>query len=247
MSAAALEQKLGAPIHGTGRPDKYLDTAGVQVPGTTTIAGRFADKQALVGWAWKQGAAGIPLTEARDKGADAGHVVHAWIQDDLRTRPLTAFPFTTDELIAHAEKSFLAYQEWAARVSLRIIATEIPLVHSTYRYGGTLDAIAMVNGVLSLVDWKSGKGMYPEHVIQQAAYRELLRDARRVLGEVALPVPECATLVQLNKETGEPKARDLDAGALDVAWEYFELALRMYPLDQAIAKMVAPPSSAPSP
>jgi hypothetical protein len=260
-----------APISGTGRPDKYIHPDGKQVPGTTTIGGRFADKSALIAWSHKQGlAAGIlyhaenprshitlqdveagkelcasiarrTLTEARDQAADAGHVVHQWIQDDVHGRPLTEHQFVSDEIIEKARAAFAAFKEWAARVGLRIIATEIPLVHSALRYGGTLDAIGMVDGELSLLDWKSGNRCYPEHLIQQAAYRELLRDAREQLGDRALPVPESATLVRLDKETGKPHARSFGADSLDIGWHFFERALQMYRLDQSLTKLVAEP------
>jgi hypothetical protein len=167
--------------------------------------------------------------------------VHGWIEDDIHGRPLREAPYTSDEILEQARKSFAAFKEWAARVSLRVIATEIPLVHSSLRYGGTLDSIAVVDGVLCLTDWKSGNRCYAEHLIQQAAYRELLRDARKQLGDKALPVPNAACLVRLDKETGMPHARSFDSDALDQSWEYFERALVMYRLDQSIEKLVAPP------
>lgn len=238
--AIALEQTPG-PIAGPGRPSKYLTTAGKQVPGTTTIAGRFGDKSGLIKWAHQQGWERIPLDEARDKAADAGTVVHGWIEDDVHARPLRQWPYVPDELTAQAQMAFGAFKKWAAEVGLRVIATEIPLVHSALGYGGTLDTIALVEGRIVLADWKSGNRCYAEHLIQQAAYRELLRDAREQLGDKALPVPDGACLVRLDKATGEPHARSFDSDSLDVAWEFFEHALRMYRLDQSIEKMVAPP------
>jgi hypothetical protein len=237
----ALPPVEGAQIMGPGRPDKYMHPDGKQVPGTTTIAGRFSDKSGLLKWAHAQGWEHIPLEDARDKAADAGHVVHQWIQDDVHGRPLTEHQFVSDEILEKARAAFAAFKEWAKRVSLRIVATEIPLVHSVLRYGGTLDAIGIVEGRLDLLDWKSGNRTYPEHLIQQAAYRELLRDAREQLGDRALPVPDGATLVRLDKETGKPHARTFDSDSLDIGWDFFEGGLRMYRLDQAIQKLVAEP------
>ncbi|HEU4619509.1 MAG TPA: hypothetical protein VFV10_15840, partial [Gammaproteobacteria bacterium] len=185
-------------VHGPGRPDKYLDANGKRVPGTTTITDRFGDKSALILWAHKQGlAAGIlhhvenplshvtlqnveagkelcatiarrTLNEARDQAADAGTIVHQWIRDFTADREQTTFAYSPDELVAQAERSFAAFREWAERVQLEIVATEIPLVHSTLGYGGTLDAIGLVSGRLLLLDWKSGNRTYPEHLVQQA-------------------------------------------------------------------------------
>jgi hypothetical protein len=137
---------------------------------------------------------------------------------------------------------------WAQQVGLEVVATELPVVHSRLGYGGTFDAVGWITNafgarVLALIDWKSGDRTYPEHLLQQAAYRELLRDALEVAdgAESALPVPDCAVLVRLDKETGKPHPREFDCNALDVAWTCFRGQLELYRLDQAIAKMVATP------
>ena len=38
-------------------------------------------------------------------------------------------------------------------------------------YAGTLDLYARVKGVLTVLDWKSGKAIYPEAFLQNVAYR----------------------------------------------------------------------------
>jgi hypothetical protein len=234
--------RVGA-VHGPGRPDKYVGADGKPVPSVTTITSRFKDSGALLAWAHKQGAAGIPLNEARDKAADAGHVVHAWIADFVADRPLTTFPFTPDEIIDKAENAFAAFIAWAERVRLEIVCTEMPLVHSRLGYGGTFDGLgyldlALGGRALCLLDWKSGNRTYPEHLIQLAAYRELLRDARQVC---AAMLPAGGVIIRLDKETGEPHPREFDEHALDLGWAYFSGARDLYELDKDLAKMVAEP------
>jgi hypothetical protein len=38
-------------------------------------------------------------------------------------------------------------------------------------YAGTLDLYARVSGVVTVLDWKSGKAIYPEAFLQNVAYR----------------------------------------------------------------------------
>ena len=47
---------------------------------------------------------------------------------------------------------------------------EQPIYSRRYRFSGRLDGLAVIAGRLSLVDWKSSKGIYPEYRLQTAAY-----------------------------------------------------------------------------
>ena len=44
------------------------------------------------------------------------------------------------------------------------------VISEEYQYGGTLDKVAVIDGVLSIMDFKSSSGIFPEHRIQIAAY-----------------------------------------------------------------------------
>jgi len=230
---------LPAVIIGPGRPEQYLTAGGLRVPSVTTITGRFKNADALIAWANREGLAGRTAEEARDAAADAGHIAHDWIRDTVAGRPLTPFPYSPEEMVDKAKRALEAFHTWADEVSLRVVAVEIPLVHEDLLFGGTWDGIGIVSGVLRVLDWKSGNRCYPEHLVQVAAYRELLRAERERLGDEALPVPEGAALVRLDKETGTPTARLFDADALDLGWDYFAKLRHLYELEKDVSKTVA--------
>jgi len=73
-----------------------------------------------------------------------------------------------------AGNSFGSYLNWAKEHTIEHTVIEQPFVSENYRYGGTPDLLATIDGVATLVDFKTGKALYPEHDIQVAAYWMLL-------------------------------------------------------------------------
>ena len=49
-------------------------------------------------------------------------------------------------------------------------------VSEMFQYGGTLDHYCLLDGVPTLLDYKTGKAIYPEQFYQLAAYRQLLNE-----------------------------------------------------------------------
>lgn len=60
--------------------------------------------------------------------------------------------------------------EWLAAHEVTWVCQERPIYSRRYKYSGRLDGIARVDGILSLIDWKSSKGIYPEYRLQCASY-----------------------------------------------------------------------------
>lgn len=225
---------------GGGRPAKgnYRLADGTQVPSCTTITKRFAPSEGLIHWAWKQGADGKSLHEARDKAAEIGASVHDAIEafflgkheDDCR-QLLTAAA-ASDEDAEKALRAFGAFLRWAHASTLEVIATEVPMVSEKHRFGGTVDAIAKIDGRVCVVDWKTGKAtIYPEHLVQIVAYGELWRETR---GDTA----EEYHVLRPSKTTGGFNHFFLPRTAAEPAWRYF-LALRAaYELDPQVKALL---------
>ena len=57
-----------------------------------------------------------------------------------------------------------------------ILGQEIELYSDKYGVAGRCDAIAKINGETWLLDWKSGKAIYPEVALQLAIYKDMLKD-----------------------------------------------------------------------
>ena len=52
------------------------------------------------------------------------------------------------------------YRDWRKGKRIKVVATELQLVSEAYQYGGTLDILAEVDGVFTLIDIKTAKALY---------------------------------------------------------------------------------------
>jgi hypothetical protein len=95
-----------------------------------------------------------------------------------------------------AQAAFAEWVKWRDGVDLAPGYLEMKVYSLRHGYAGTLDLFGYVDGHLAVVDWKTGKGIYPEALLQNAAYRE-------ALVELGHDVPELGVIVCLPKEKGD--------------------------------------------
>lgn len=125
----------------------------------SVVAMRGMGREAIVA-ALKQS----PYTD-RDKAANRGTEVHA-LADRLMLGDEVEVP---DELAGHVESYVRFLNEWQPRPVL----TETVVAHRKWRYCGTLDIVAdLPDNRRVIADIKTSRsGIYPETVLQLAAYR----------------------------------------------------------------------------
>lgn len=210
----------------------YFLKDGRRVPGTTTVIGRFKESGALIWWAWNEGKEGRDYRETSKKAADAGTLAHAMVEAHIKKLPSPDRTGVPDEVQMKAAAAYLAYLQWEESTKLEILETEIALVSEKYEFGGTPDAIGYLNGVLSLVDWKSSNAVYADHLIQMAAYKELWTECRP-----EYPITGGFHLCRFSKEHGDFAHHYFPN--LDEAWEQFVLFRRAYEIDKGLKKRAA--------
>lgn len=160
---------------------------GEKVNGVTTVLQRLS-KPALVYWAAKKASEhmesilkpGIGLDEmqikqlakdsiwahknARDGAADLGTWTHSWIQEYVEggnpSRPFNQ----------QLEKATSEFVEWYRTLDIKNMECEKKLCSPTLKLAGTVDLICELDGKLTIIDWKTGSGIYPEAVLQMGAY-----------------------------------------------------------------------------
>jgi hypothetical protein len=153
------------------RIDRYKLQDGTSVPSVTTILG-VLNKPALLVWANNFGLQGYKIGEYVDELAQVGSCAHSMVEAMLKggTPDLDDYSKAQIDL---AENSILSFLEWQRQNSFEVIETELLLVSERLRYGGTIDCYCKLNGKLTILDFKTGKAIYDEHILQVSAYKNL--------------------------------------------------------------------------
>lgn len=122
----------------------------------STLSSRTDQMKLLKGAPWSK----------RDDAGDRGTAVHKTLEAIVRGQEIPE-DLNEDELAcARAAERFL---EWRGS---RILASELIVYNRTFGYAGTLDLWEIdQGGDLWILDYKTSKGVYAEHAIQQTAYR----------------------------------------------------------------------------
>ena len=150
----------------------YKTADGKRVPGATTITGLMA-KPFLIKWANDLGLEGIDVNKYVDEAAAIGTLAHQMVQDHLQHRPTPTVNYSPIQ-VSLAENSMLSYLHWEESHDIQPIICEVPMVSEQKRYGGTVDCYCKLDGVPTILDFKTGKAVYPEYFVQVAAYQNLL-------------------------------------------------------------------------
>lgn len=199
----------------------YKTSQGKRVPSVTTILNVIA-KPNLIKWANGLGLQGIDSEKYKTETARAGTLGHQLIQEymggpgyapDLKQ-------FTGDQ-IESAEVSLKNYRQWCMNRTITPLNMELYLVSDTMMFGGTLDLYADIDGKKWLVDFKTGKGIYPEYEVQVAAYRYLLE-------EHEMKVDGARILRMGREDEGGFEDHVISEVKMLRAWSVFEAALDLY-------------------
>ncbi len=106
----------------------------------------------------------------KQRAATIGTAVHAGIEWHLRTRlgeDVGPEPHLPDAAAWAVE----SWKDWAAKVALEPLAIERTVYCLHCGYAGTLDLYGRVEGIPTVLDWKTGRAIYPEALLQSVAYR----------------------------------------------------------------------------
>ena len=197
----------------------YKLADGRKVPGVTTIVD-ILDKPALILWANRLGLQGIDSSKYRDDKADIGTLAHYMILCYLRGEKPNTSEYSASQ-IDQAENAFIKFLDWSKGKKLEPEFIEVPLVSELHGFGGTPDFAGLIDGVASLVDFKTGSGIYDEMPIKLAGYRQLLIDN--------LFIPAQCHILRIGRDDAEG-FEHRPYNKLDLHWQVFEHCLEIYRL-----------------
>ena len=167
-----------------------------------------------------------------------GNIAHNWLEQYIKSiiskdktlteQILSSFP--SDE---RAKQACNAGLEWMSNHSVRWLSTERKIYSKQFQYAGTLDGLAIVSSCndlnccktlfkdhLAICDWKTSRFLYPEFLLQTAAYQ------RAYTEETKEPVTD-RFIIRLDKQTAEFEVWHLTADDYQQDFQAFREALEL--------------------
>ena len=114
-----------------------------------------------------------------EHAADVGNQAHNWISEGIKWKmgqrdSAPEIP-EDDEEVSNCIHAFI---KWASKNEIEWISTEEKIYYeddenipAKYSYAGTADAVAIVNGMPCVIDFKTSKKVYKPYYLQLAAYQ----------------------------------------------------------------------------
>src|SRR3990167_634152 len=132
----------------------------------------------------------------------SGHIAHDYIKHYIKEKLGIggALVMPKDE---KAVKSIDAFLEWEKQHKVKWLASELVLASVINMFAGTVDAVAEVDDVLTVVDFKTSSQISDEYFLQTSAYW-LLLDENLVEGEKR---PEQRLILRIPKDGSEFEAK----------------------------------------
>jgi hypothetical protein len=160
--------------------------------------------------------------EKKQQAADIGTLAHNWLEAYFLWRAGNGGELPPEPDNEQAVNCIQAALSWLEKHKVEIISVEQRIYSRKYKFSGTSDMFAFVDGKKTCLDWKSSKGLYPEFRFQTAAYVKAYEEehpTERIQQRI---------LVQLGKETGEFHAITLPRSDNTKDWRAFKGLLDAY-------------------
>ena len=173
----------------------------------------------MLAWSRREAMSGGDPNVIAELAAGAGTDVHReisnWVKDTIAGR-------IPGGLTGRA----LPFEAWSSRFRLQFLASEVSLTDGQLLYGGTLDLICRCDEKVWLVDLKTSKGQYAEHILQVAAYKNLYEVNRGPIDEVHI----------LNLDGGWDDLVLTDE-QLSLGWSAFEHLRALYEIQKNLKRL----------
>jgi hypothetical protein len=141
--------------------------------------------------------------------AQVGNSVHEWIAGAIKLKLNGDDPGLAGSLDGVEQKNCIhAFKKWAFGCDIEWLKAEEKVYYnatldSNYSFAGTVDAVAMVDGKLCVIDFKTSKKIYKSYYLQVAAYAAAIE----MMDGRGLPM---GIILRLDKETGEFQEKRFD-------------------------------------
>lgn len=242
-----------------GRFGRVYDVNNDFLPSVTALINQI-EKDYLVGWAttltaqaaWDYHDRHTSVTVSKDAAVkevveeskkrqraarDLGTEVHAWIEKAVE-QVWYGYADVPDEWLEALPPSVTGRVQSALdfldRHGLEVIHPEFPMANIDIGYAGTIDAVCdriTSNGrEIVLLDWKTGKGVYPEYLLQLHAYAMAThyQDGKGKWREYEEDKPAAVGVVHLMEDGWDYYEKRLTGDTISWAEGYFALLRQLW-------------------
>ncbi|GAG11428.1 unnamed protein product, partial [marine sediment metagenome] len=149
----------------------YVDD--LRVPGVSTVCGVIDKSGPLMWWAADLARKGIDYMTYRDELAEAGRLVHDMILAYFLGMEVDTYQ-NSQWAIDKAKNSFKSFENFISKYEVEPIEVEHELISPKHLFGGRMDFYGKLDGVRTLMDFKTGKRIYDDYFFQSGGYAILL-------------------------------------------------------------------------
>ena len=171
---------------------------GIKVPSVTRVVDGCFPKY-LVDWALSIGEE--EYHRVIDEALEIGNDTHKWIEYYINNQhawdATDGLRLSNDLRSKETLDSVKAFIKWEREFKPQWIDAERKIYCDKYKYAGTVDAVAKINGRVCVIDFKTSKKIYKPYHLQVAAYAQAIK---RIDGLGRWPL---GIILRLDKETGE--------------------------------------------
>ena len=145
--------------------------------------------------------------QVKKAAADIGTQAHDWIERFIKAKTKKDYPeLPKDPQVYNGVSAFL---KWVDEYDVKFLSSEKQVYSKKYQYAGIMDAEAVIKHKRCVVDFKTGKALYPEMRFQVAAYQAAVEE------ESGVEYPGNKWLARFDKNTAEFEAREFAEHDLD--------------------------------
>lgn len=155
--------------------ERYYEVKGKKLPSVTWILESYPKGIAFYKWIAEKGWSEAQVI--KEAAGGRGSKVHNAIQDLLKGKEIVfEDKYWNDSnkqiesLTLEEWECLLAFQKFWEMYKPSLIAYERVCYSEKYNYAGTSDAIVVLDGKITLLDWKTSSKIWPTYGMQVAAY-----------------------------------------------------------------------------
>lgn len=167
---------------------------GIKVPSVTRVVDGCFPKN-LTDWALSVGEE--EYHKIIDEALEIGNYTHEWIENYINEQPFNATTNPSIDAFLQWEGDYNYSTQRRVVQNLEWLDAERKIYCDRFKYAGTVDAVAKINGRVCVIDFKTSKKIYKPYHLQVTAYAQAIK---RIDGLKRWPL---GIILRLDKETGE--------------------------------------------